>query len=332
MISLAATLKTPRAKRIKRNIMFLKNAFRISINNIGLSFKTILYRLVVTVIAIVAVYFVCVGPLSVIVESGEFKAFMEDCQEILQSIINGSFSQINGVKESFDALVALIVSNASSIRLSLILVAVILLIRSYLEGICNYTVCVAVSDYMSSISRTPFLRALIANIAKSAVFEVIYLIAKVIVLAIAITLAVLCIVYTSSFLSVLSVIIAFWIVVLAVALFLSFTVTVRPSVVLGRKINEAFNFKTDAKTNAGVFASYVFSIVIAVAVNVGVLYTTFAAGLVVTLPATFVYFVCLQCVVFCSVDGRKYFVDYDNIVTPKKLRKEDDRLLTDVDI
>lgn len=312
--------------------MFLKNAFRISINNVGLAFKTILYRLVVTVVAFVAIYFVCAGPLSVIVESGEFKAFLDDCLGILQSITSGSFTQINGVKDSFDALVALIAANASSIRLALFLVSVIVFIRSYLEGICNYTVCVAVNDYMSTISRMPFMRGMIENIARSAVFEVVYLIAKVIVMAIAVTLAVLCVVYTSAFISVLSVIIAFWIVVLAVSLFLSFTVTVRPSVVLGRKINEAFNFKTDAKTNVNVFASYVFSLVIAVAVNMGVLYTTLGAGLIVTLPATYVYFVCLQCVVFCSVDGRKYFVDYDHIVTPKKLRKEDDQLLSDVDI
>ena len=178
----------------------------------------------------------------------------------------------------------------------------------------------------------PFLRGIIGTIARSSVFELSYTLAKTIVLAIAVAAAVLFIVYTTSFLFIFSFMIGIWIVVLAVSLFLSFTVTVRPSVVNGKKINESFNFKLDGKTSLSIFASYVFAIIIAVALNVGMLYSTLGSGLFVSLPATYVFFMAFQLAVFYSADGRKYFIDYDTIVTPKKLRNEDDKLLNEVEM
>lgn len=312
--------------------MLLKNAFRLFVNNVNVAFKTAVFRLVVTVISVLAAYFVCAGSLRVVTESTQFAAFIADIRGVLESIATGSFSKTDGVKDSFTALLLLVKDNASSIRLALFIVLLILFARGYLLGICDYATCVVVDGYMSTISRLPLMTSMLATIKRSLVFEVLYSLAKAIVTALSLTIALLFVVFTFEFISFLSVVAGIWLVILAFALFFSFTATVRPSVVAGRKINEAFNFKNDKKTCLSVFASYVFSVVIALAVNVGMLYTTFGAGLFISLPATSLYFTCLQSVVFYSVDGKKYFIDYDNIVTPKALRKADDRLLEDVDL
>ena len=312
--------------------MFLKNAFRLFVNNINLSLKTVLYRLVVTVLSFVAIAAVCKGPLDVIVKSEAFKTFIENINATLHAFISGKFTETANIKDSFTALVEFISAHMSEIRLALVLVSVILFIRSYLLGICNYVVCYVLNGYMSTISRLPFLRGIIGTIARSSVFELAYTLAKAIFIAIAVAAAILFIVYTTSFLFIFSFIIGIWIVVLAVSLFLSFTVTVRPSVVNGKKINESFNFKLDGKTSVSIFASYVFAIIISVALNVGMLYSTLGAGLFVSLPATYVFFMAFQLAVFYSADGRKYFIDYDTIITPKKLRNEDDKLLNEVEM
>ena len=312
--------------------MFLKNAFKLFVNNINLSLKTMMYRLVVTMLSFFAIVAVCKGPLDVIVKSQSFSAFLKALQDTVHAFITGNFTETANIKECFTALVEFIGAHMSEIRLALVLVAVILFIRSYLLGICNYVVSYVLNGHMSSISRLPFLRGIIGTIARSSVFELAYTLAKTIVLAIAVAAAVLFIVYTTSFLFIFSFMIGIWIVVLAVSLFLSFTVTVRPSVVNGKKINESFNFKLDGKTSLSIFASYVFAIIIAVALNVGMLYSTLGSGLFVSLPATYVFFMAFQLAVFYSADGRKYFIDYDTIVTPKKLRNEDDKLLNEVEM
>lgn len=312
--------------------MFLKNAFKLFVNNINLSLKTVLYRLVVTILSFVAIVAVCKGPLDVIVKSESFSAFLQNVNTTVHAFISGKFTEIANIKDSFTSLVKFIGSHMSEIRLALVIVAVILFVRLYLLGICNYVVCYVLNGYMSTISRLPFMRGMVGTIARSAVFELVYTLAKIIFMIIAVLAALIFIVYTASYLFIFSFIIGIWIVILAVSLFLSFTVTVRPSVVNGRKINESFNFKLDKKESISIFASYVFATIMAVAFNVGMLYSTLGAGLLVSLPATYVFFVAFQLAVFYSVDGRKYYIDYDTIITPKKLRTEDDKLLNEVEM
>ncbi len=312
--------------------MYIKNSFKILSNNLNLTFKAMFYRLVVITLSIVFIFIALRTGFTTILESAEMTSFIESIKATLVSVLHGNLSLSNDIAQAFSQLIKLIYENVGSIIGSLIGVVVVLYVTSVLLGVCNYTCLAVVNSYMSSISKEPFLKSLFMNLKKSIIFESIFALVKGFVFLIVISGALVFVIYTMQYLSVLSLFIAMWLIVLLLALFFTATAMFRPSIVNGSPIKEAFYVKVTNKEYLLFFASYVFVIFISIFINVAMFVATFGAGFTVSMELTHIFFVCLQTIMFYVAHDKKYYIDFNNIVVPRNVRTDDSKFIDDTDI
>ena len=62
-----------------------------------------------------------------------------------------------------------------------------------------------------------------------------------------------------------------------------------------------------------VFGFYVVCVYFVIIVNVMAAICTFGSALILTLPASYFFFICAQYVCYYTIKGKKYFITYDKI-------------------
>lgn len=313
--------------------MYLKNTLRLFINNINLGFKAMLYRLIVMVVGLISAYYIAKIGISVITSSAELQQVIQDIKNLWLQFIGHEEAVIN-IEQSFTALVSLFNDNLFRIIGSLLAVTLVLLIMDYLLGLCNFALGVMIDSYMSSLTKTHFTQTFLQNLKKAIVFELVYSICKCFALVVIIAISVCFAVFTYKILGFASILIGLWLAISLASVFLSLTATFRPRVIRGEKLISPIKSQNVNKSNFfSIFAVYILSIVLVIYVNISMAIVTFGAGLMVSVPLTYLFLLCLQNVIDYSICGKKYYIDYDNIVVPKELRGEDERLLgEEVDI
>ena len=70
----------------------------------------------------------------------------------------------------------------------------------------------------------------------------------------------------------------------------------------------------DKKLKGGVFSTYLVSVYMVVIVNVISAIATLGSSLIITLPSSYFYFICLQYVNYYTLTGKKYFLTHEKIV------------------
>ena len=85
----------------------------------------------------------------------------------------------------------------------------------------------------------------------------------------------------------------------------------------GKRLKDVFRLrnKAERKQRVKAFATYVVSVYVVIIVNVIGAVCTFGSALLITVPASFMLFVCLQYVYYYTVTGKKYFITYDRIAS-----------------
>lgn len=313
--------------------MYIKNALRLMINNLTCCYKTMLYRLIVVVVFFCAAYWVVYFGASAIVNSVEMKAVLEDFKQIWLQFIGIDFSAPVELNENFKELFLLVETNMLRIILSLIGLVVIIFFMSWSLGLCNFTVAEMINRHMSTITKAQFIPTFLQSFKRAAVFELFFTVLKSLVAVICIGVFLGIVLLTGRTLSLLSVILALWVVICIVSLFYALTTTLRPKVVDGMKLKDALKSTGVPREKfSTVFATYVLGTVLIVYVNVTMFIATFGAGLMVSVPLSFLFLICVQAVVYYTHAGRKYYIDFDTIIVPKQLRSEDEQLLDDVDM
>jgi hypothetical protein len=67
--------------------------------------------------------------------------------------------------------------------------------------------------------------------------------------------------------------------------------------------------------------NYAFVVMISFYLNVSVAVFTFGAGLIVTLPLTSIFTVIVSFVDHYQIEGKKYYVSGEEVVTPRQMRE-----------
>lgn len=311
--------------------MFIKNSLSLFINNINLSLKAMLYRLIVVSLFTALIAVVCDVNMSVITDSAELKDFTESIRSALSGFLGADYSFGKDVAETYGALSALISANAPSIIGVIIISFIIVYIETFLLGISHFALTKCVNSHMQSLTKIGFFEAIFASLRSSAPFEALYAVIKTLVVILTLAVSGLFVVYTMEYLSLFSMIIGTWIMIFLFSMYLTLTVLIRPCVVNGAKTSAAFKTKFGRKKFWTCFGSFVISLTVGIVVNVVFFLTTFGAGLMISVPLTALFFACLKLVVYYNVNDKKYYIDIDNIVTPVILR-EDGEFLDKVDV
>lgn len=314
--------------------MLIKNSLRLLINNLNVVFKAMLYSLVVVFLTylLLTVFFSdIVNKLS---QNAEFQKLTESLKALWNAFITGDLRPSIDLVSCFEEFMEAIRVNLSNYIWSLLGLLIGVYLLTVINNVCAHTLTYMMNARMSTYEKKGFFVTLISNLKSTLPFEAWFSLLSILGVLVSISLALLFVVYTFTRIYLLSVIIGVWIFITVFSIYLSLTSLFRPLHVNNASYSELFKNRFTAGTFGQVFGSFAFSLVAFMALNVMTFITTLGAGMVMSVPLTQIFFVLLQLVLLYSLDGKKYYVDYETIETPNKIKQDSENadFLKDVEV
>ncbi|MGN0819007.1 MAG: hypothetical protein ACI4M6_01230 [Christensenellaceae bacterium] len=313
--------------------MFIKNTLRLLLSNLKLCFKTMLFRFILTVAYFWAFWLIANVGFRNIFLSREFGNLLDMVKQLWMNFFKMDFEASVDFVSAGQGVIQVIKDNALQASVVSCLLFVLTYLFFVLSGLCSYTSSVMVHKHMSALQKTHFLATMFECFTKAVGFECFYAILKLLVYIVSVVILFLIVYTTGPVIGMLSVPLALWFVLFLLCLFYALTAKLRPGMTVGLSFRQML--KDDGYKRSmfiETVAAYFFSVVLALYFNVTVFFATLGAGIFVSIPVTYMYFVVLQLVVVYTIDSKRYFIDYDRIITPREMRSDEERLLNEVDI
>lgn len=309
--------------------MKFKHAFNVFVDNFGVTYKVLLYRLIILLFSLClysAVIFPFIAGISDTTEVLDLSAAIGDFGSAL---VNLDFAAMqtawSGIREAFSALLKMLGAMTGSIVFTVCIIVLVYLVQKFLLGLGNYTAGAMINDKMAMRADSPFIGTLIKNLAKAALYNVIYVpISTAYDIAIfALTGSIFYGLFNAG--TPLLLLIIFFSTAVAFLFTIKMTLTSDwlPALVYGKANNRgamaySFNYKAQGKSFSNVLANYVILVLTVYALNTAALFLTFGAGLFITLPASYVILICFEFVNYCDNNEIKYFMDKNTVVKPDR--------------
>lgn len=319
--------------------MTFKNAIQLLISNFDLTFKYLLYKLIVIVIGFgLSVAFVY-PTVQYILESDAFAALAELdlVEEFFSALVSGEaiLDTLDDPEmiEAFSNFTAFLGETTWRFVLSAVAVVLTYIVSHFLDGIGNYTFGVLLDSRMSSGAKISFVGAYIRNLGSSALWQVIYVPLTFVFDALILCLCAGFFVILQSFISirliasVASLMLSVTLLLAAQAVKLTLFSDAVPAMVTdrlsaGKAFRKSFTFAGDKKFGP-LFSTYLVTVVLIMSVNVLGALSTIGAALFITIPLSYLMMNSVQFVSYYRCGKKRYFLSEDTIVYPKKEKTHD---------
>lgn len=306
--------------------MRIRNAFKVLFSNINYLYKSTLYRLLCTALAVLIAVF-AVGPgLSPVTESAEFSAFLQNLRAIFSGFFQGEGvkAATDSLPSSFAAFTAMLKNHVSVIKWAAVGAILVLYVWRVLLAAGDYAIGRIINEHMSSYTHFSFLPTLVDSAGSAfsygAIIALIDLITGEIIIGICAVLAV----YLIEYISVFAIIAGILFLVFGFAARYALTSRVMPNMICGGDNVFVALKKTfpSGKHFASITGNYAFMLIFLYYINVSVALFTFLVGLVISLPFSAFCITAFKFVEFYCFKGKRFYVDYETIVSPAKNRAD----------
>lgn len=306
--------------------MRIKNAFKLLFANINVLYKSILCRTVIIAVVALIAYFGIKPGLEPIISSAQTARLLEVVRKLFSDLLagKGAGNAPSELPQAFSAFTAMLSGNETGVKWTVIGAAVVWYILNFLLCSCDYVFGKLFDDHMSSYSHFGVVFAFCNCAGKAFAYGALISLVNVFSDAIILTVGALIAVYLMPIISVLSVLLGIFAVVFGFSLRMTLLTSVMPAMVENSSgIKRAFSEKLPAKKRFGeLLGNYAFLIMLWFYVNVSMAVFTLLSGLLVTLPLTSLGFTAFAFVDYYCGKGKKFYVDFDNVVTPDKDGKD----------
>ena len=307
--------------------MNFKHTFLVFVDNFSLVYKHLLYGLIATAIGVGLFSAVIIPAVNNIMGTAQYVALRDAINELWVAISNlqtefleEDLSTLRAALKDFAAMFGS--EKAGLLALWIILIAIASLFYRFLLGIGNYTTGALINDKMTLQAKSPFVGTMIKNLGKASLYNAIYVPVSFVYDVLSLVVIWALFFKWLHFLPILINIFLFATVLIAlIAVKLAFTVFWLPSLIHDKKSNAnalANNFKQSLKGFSHTYSNFLVLTLIILAINVAALFFTFGAGLLITIPSSFIMLISYQFVTYYNVSGLKFFIGGDTIVGPKK--------------
>ncbi len=306
--------------------MILDNSFRVFSNKFRLVWRVLLYCLLVVVLLSGIALASCYSLIVALSENG----FLNQVGDFINAnLFNFRIDQIlqDGAL-LFNEFLAIISLNTHLIPFVIILLVVVFLLGSILFGLLELPLIECIYGYMGSCSKLNFMGYFISNFSRSLKYRLSKLIVTVPLdlLIVASFFALLQLFTLSGFLSIIAPFIILLALVLLISLRLSLFAEWGPCIVVNnigiwKGLKE--NFKNIRKNYKVVFGTVLITVILAFAANYGLSALTCGVALFISIPATIVFFNVMYTVIYFHLNGLRYYIDKERIITPKKLEDQE---------
>ena len=302
--------------------MRFRNSLRLLMENFKHVYKILLYQLVVSLVATALCCAFVLPEIMEIWHSEAVQGLIDNSKAFVKAFLAASATDLQVLKGSIfgeggsvEQIGALLVSMTTEIIWTCIGVMLVYLAKRFVDTLCYFAIGSILNDKMSTYAETPFSQAYIANLGKASVYAALYV--PVVFLFDALTIAVCC-VMLSVFPIFAALFMSMTLIVVCQSLKLTFTNLWMPSMTVDNKpLFEAVRYanKRERKQRLKIFSTYLVSVYIVVIFNIMAALFTFGSALLITLPASYFLFICVQYVNYYTMKGKKYFLTYEKIAT-----------------
>lgn len=279
----------------------------------------LLYKCIVTLIAIALCCAFVLPEMLKFWNSEQVQTLLENGKEFVKCFVSLNRAGMESAKEailgsngSFQQVEKLLSSMTLEIVLTIVGFVFVYILKRFVDTLCHFTVGSLLNDKMSTYAEMPFATSIISNLGKASVYSLVYV---PVVFAFDIIIAVLCWFMLSILPVFLGIFCSISLIVICQAFKLTFTAYWMPALTNGASLKEAMRSQgKEAKTQrVKVFGVYFASVYFVIIVNVVATICTFGSALIITLPASYFFFICQQYVCYYTIKGKKYFITYDKI-------------------
>ena len=307
--------------------MKFKRTFHVFVDNFSIVYKQLLFRLITTalsgIICVLGVY----PFINELVNSPQLNSLIDGLRTFALSFLNGevnSLSEISlKVQQAYADFMQLLQTNLTQIVLGGLLLLLIHVISRWFEGICNYATAAVINDKMALRAKQPFLVTMIRTLKESTVYNAIYVPLSIIYdLAVGVGMFFLLFYLLSSVIYFfVSLFLFVTIVLVSVIIKMTFTCDWLPALIRGKKGQLGslkYTFSQKGKGTMNVASNFVVIVLLIFAVNVAAAVFTLGAGLLITIPASYVLIIGFEFVNYYDREGLKYFLDDNTLVCTAK--------------
>ena len=307
--------------------MKFKHTFHVFVDNFSVIYKHLLYGLIVTAIGIGLCCAVIVPAINNIMGTAQYVTLMDkvtalwaDVSNLETDNLHTSFLEFRGAFKDFLRMLGN--DKAGMFALCAVLLCVVFLVYRFLMGLGNYTAGALINDKMTLQANSPFIVTMIKNLGRASLYSVIYAPVSFVYEVISVMFIWALFFRWLRFLPILVKIFLFATLLIGlVAVKLAFTVNWLPSLIHGKQNNRKAivnNFTQGSNGFASVFSNLLVLTFIIIAINVAAITFTFGAGLLLTIPASYVMLIAFEFVTYYASHSLKYFIGGGAVVGPKK--------------
>lgn len=304
--------------------MRFRNSVVLLIENFKNVYRILLYKLIILLIGSALTSALLIPGLIEIFESGQFSAMVEDVKAFLLAFVpaEGASEALTAAKDallgdngSLEVFFNFVASKATGIIWTIIGCAVIYLLQRFADTLCYFSIGGLLNDKMATYAESSFSSVYVSNLGKASMYSLVYVPVVFLFDLLTWTLAILILSYIPILLALF---LAVTVIVLCQSVKLTFTSGWLPAMVVDNKKISEVMFKRseeEKQQRTKVFATYVSSVYAVIVLNVVAALCTMGSALLITVPASFFMFICIQFVNYYTLTGKKYFITYESIVT-----------------
>lgn len=307
--------------------MKFKHAFHILVDNFTVTYKQLLYRVIIFVVAFGIGWGVLTPFIRDFLQSDAFDNLIGGIRTFALDLLGGKVESLasvsENISEAYEQFIALFQTRIAEVVLTGLLLFVLLIVEKWFTGLGNYTTAVIINDKMSLRTSSPFIGTLISHFKEAALFNLIYVPLSVIydILVAAALFVTLFFMLKGIQFFFVSVFIFALIMVLATAIKMTFTCDWLPALIrgkMGHKKSIIYTFSQKNKHTFNVFSNFVVILIMVIAVNVVAFFFTFGVGFLLSLPASYVIIISFEMVNYYEREELRYFLDKNTIIKPEK--------------
>ena len=301
--------------------MLFKNSLRLLMENFKNVYKILLYKVTVWLIAIALSAAIVLPEFNDIWNSEIVQEIIVKLREMFTYFFAGKGEWVAAKDAVFSPngllrqLGDLIVSRALEIALVSIGCLLIFLLRRFADALCYFSVGSVINDKMGKFVETRMSMSYVENFKKACVYAVVYVPIAFLFDAVTILLAFLLLqnvnLLAALFLSVT-------IIVLMQSIKFTWTWHWIPGMTTDNlRFRDVFKGLQGApkKQTGKLFSTYLVGVYCIIIVNASAALFTFGSALLISIPTSYLFFVCLHFVQYYTLTGKKYFIRLDKIAT-----------------
>lgn len=315
--------------------MRLKNAIKLLFANFSAIYKVLLYRLVVFAVLAFACAALVIPNFEFFVEQSKIGELITSAWNVVRSIFNPEmkFSEMqNAYSANLAHFNGYVKSNIGTVYAPVGIVLGFCMLGAFLSKLGDYAVAEVLNEHMSTLATRGFCVCLFKNMGAACLFSLLDLAVGIIFTVVGVGLALAVLVFTTKYINLFAPFFAIIILLAVNAVRKTLFTDFMPKIVADdQKVWHAFcgSLKNQKRKFGRVFSNYFSINMIMLYLNVSFAICTFFTGLIITLPMTIMIALCFKFVNYFTLNGKKFYLSYDEIVTPKSA-SADSELMTNI--